>query len=157
MLASSVRLQVFGALGGQDVHHAPSNTDDSTPPQVGNDHLFPWDSSVHLYLLGCWLEFPSRGIKAQLMVTTSNHVLVIMADSGDDLEIEEHVLAAKWSHEDEDTHGGESGGTCGTLASIGSDAEVPHQKRRRRGAYHKPRRPRKNNPLAVPQQSLALQ
>ena len=91
------------------------------------------------------------------MVTTSNHVLVNMADSGDDLEIEEHVLAAKWSHEDEDTYGGESGGTSGTLASIESDAEVAHQKRRRRGAYHKPRRPRKNNPLAVPHQRLALQ
>ena len=37
------------------------------------------------------------------MVTTSNHVFLNMADSGDDLEIEEHVVAAKRSHEDEDT------------------------------------------------------
>ena len=136
VLASSIRLQVFGALGGQDVHHAPSITDGSTAPQVGNDHLFPWDSSVHLYLDGYWLV-PSGGIKAQLMVTTSNHVLVNMADSGDDLEIAEHVLAAKRSHEDEDTYGGESGGTSGTLASIESDAEVASEKRRRqRRVYH---------------------
>ena len=64
VLASSIKLQVLGALGGQDVHYAPSITDGSTPPQVGNDHLFPWDSSVHLYLDGCWLEILSRGIKA---------------------------------------------------------------------------------------------
>ena len=42
------------------------------------------------------------------MVTTSNHVLVNMADFGDDLEIEGDVLAAKRSHEDDDTSGGES-------------------------------------------------
>ena len=156
-IASSIKLQVLGALGGQDVHYGPSITDGSTPPQVGNDHLFPWDSSVHLYLDGWWLEIPSRGIKAQLMVTTSNHVLVNMADSGDDLEIEEHVVAAKRSHEDEDTCGGESGGTSGTVASIGSDAEVAPEKRRSRGAHHKPRRPGKSNPLAILHQRLALQ
>ena len=37
----------------------------------------------------------------------------------------------------------------GTLASSGSDAEVAPEKRRSRGAHHKPRRPRKSNPLAV--------
>ena len=62
-------------------------TDGNTPPLVGNEHLLPWCSSIHLYLGDCWLEMGSRGSKAQLMVTTSNHVLVNMADLGDDLEI----------------------------------------------------------------------
>ena len=42
------------------------------------------------------------------MVTTSNHVLVNMADVGDDLDIEGDVLRAKRCHEDNDTSGGES-------------------------------------------------
>ena len=40
------------------------------------------------------------------MVTTSNHVLVNVADFGDDLEIEGDVLAAKRSHEDDDSTSG---------------------------------------------------
>ena len=64
----------------------------------------------------------------------SDHVLVNMAGFGDDLEIEGDVLAAKRSHEDDDTSGGESDRTSGT--------SVP-EKRRRRGAYHKPRPSRK--------------
>ena len=44
---------------------------------------------------------------AKLMVTTSNHVLVNMADFGNDLEIESDVLAAKRSHDDDDTSDGE--------------------------------------------------
>ena len=72
-----------------------SITDCSTPPLVGNDHLVPWSSSIHLYPGDCWVEIPSRGIKAKLMVATSNHVLVNIADFGDDLDIEEDVLAAK--------------------------------------------------------------
>ena len=55
------------------------------------------------------------------MLTTSFHVLVNMADFGDDLEIERDVLAAKRSHEDDDTFGGESDGTSGTSASTESD------------------------------------
>ena len=58
------------------------------PAFVGNDHLLPKGSSIHLYLGDCWLEIPSRGIKVKLMVTTSNHVSVNMAHFGDDLEIE---------------------------------------------------------------------
>ena len=61
VITSFIKLQVLGALGGRDVHHAPSVTDGSTPPLVGNHHLLPWSSSIHLYL--CWLEMPSRGIK----------------------------------------------------------------------------------------------
>ena len=103
-----------------------------------------------------WLEIPSRRIEAKLMVTTSNHVLVNMADFGDDLEIEGDVLAARRSHEDDDTSGGESGETSGTSASTESDADVVPEKRGCRGAYHKPRPPRKNNPPAFIQLSLAL-
>ena len=44
---------------------------------------------------------------AKLMVTTSNHVLVNMADFGNDLEVEGNVLAAKRSHDDDDTSDGE--------------------------------------------------
>ena len=58
-----------------------------------------------------WLEIQSRRLEAKLMVTTSNHVLVNMVDFADDLEIEGDVLAAKRSHEDDDTSGGESDGT----------------------------------------------
>ena len=52
------------------------------------------------------MEIPSRRIKEKLMVTTSSHVLANMAEFGDDLEIEGYVLAAKRSHEDDDTSGG---------------------------------------------------
>ena len=41
--------QVASALEGQDVHDAPSVTDSSTPPLVGNDHLLQLGSSIHLY------------------------------------------------------------------------------------------------------------
>ena len=74
-----VQLQVLGALGGQDAHYASRITDGITPPLVGNDRLLPCSSSMHVYLGDCWLKIPSKGIKAKLMVTTSNHVLVNMA------------------------------------------------------------------------------
>ena len=64
-----------------------------------------------------------------------------MADFGDDLDIEGDVLAANRSHEDGDTSGGEF---------------VP-EKRRRGGAYHKPKPPTKQHPQAVIQLSPALQ
>ena len=104
VITSFIKLQVPGALGGQDVHYAPSIADGSTPPLVGNDHLLPWRSSIHLYPGDPWLEIPSRGIKTKLMVTTSNHVLVNIADFGDDLEIDGDVLASKLSHEKTMTH-----------------------------------------------------
>ena len=133
-ITSLIKLRVLEALGRQDVHHAPSFTNGSTPPLAGHEHLLPWNSSIHLYPWDCWLEIPSIGIKAQWMVTN-------------DPEIEEDVLPAKGSHEDDDTSGGESDGTSGTPASTESDADVVPEKRRR-GAYHKPRPPRKNNPPA---------
>ena len=70
------------------MHFAPSIADGSTPPLIGNDHLFPWGSSIHVYPGDCWLEVLSKGIKATLMVSTSDHVLVNMADIGDDLGCE---------------------------------------------------------------------
>ena len=56
-----------------------------------------------------------------MMVAKSNHVLVNMADFGEDLEIEEDVLLAKRSSEDDETPGGESDGTSGTWASTEND------------------------------------
>ena len=61
---------------------------------------------------------------AKSMVTTSNHVLVNMADFGNDLEIESDVLAAKRSHDGDDTSDGERNGTSGTQASSESDVDA---------------------------------
>ena len=71
--------------------------------------------------------------KSKLMVTTSNDVLVHIADFGDDLAVGGDVLAAKGYHKED--------GTSGTSASTESDAGVVPEKRRRRGAHHKPRPP----------------
>ena len=149
VITSFIKLQVPGTLGGQDVHYAPSITDGSTPPLIGNDLFLPWCSSIHLYPGDCWLEIPSRGIKAKLMVTTSNHVLLNMADFGDDHEIDGSV-AGKRSHDDD------NGRTSGTSAPSECDADAVPVKSRRGGAFHKSRPPRKNNPLAFIQQSRAL-
>ena len=59
---------------------SPSVTPGDIPPLVGNDHLIPWGCSIHLYPDECRLEIPSRGIDAKLLVTTSNHILVNLAD-----------------------------------------------------------------------------
>ena len=67
------------------------------------------------------------------------------------------MLAVKGYHKEDDKSRSESDGTSGTSASTESDADVVPEKRRRRGAYHKPRPPRKNNPLAFIQLSPALQ
>ena len=47
---------------------------------MGNDHFIPWGWSIHLYPDECRLEIPSRGIDAKLLVTTSNYILVNLAD-----------------------------------------------------------------------------
>ena len=70
------------------------------------NHFLPWVSSIQLYLGEC-SQLPSRGFKAKLMVTTSDHVLEHKADFGDDCAIEGDVLAAKRSPEDDDTSGGD--------------------------------------------------
>ena len=64
-------------------------------------------------------------------MSASNHVLVNMADFGNDHEIEGDVLAAKRSHDDDDTSGGQSDGTSGTSASSESDVDAIYEKRRR--------------------------
>ena len=48
---------------------------------------FSWGSLILLDSGDCLLEIPLRGIEANLMVATYHHVLVNMADFGDDLEI----------------------------------------------------------------------
>ena len=50
------------------------------PPLVGNDHLIFLGLFHPLYPDECRLEIPSRGIDAKLLVTTSNHILVYLAD-----------------------------------------------------------------------------
>ena len=153
VVTSFIKLQVRRALGGKDVLYAPCIS--STPPLAGNYHLVPWGSSIHLCTGDCWLAIASRGMKAKEMVNVK-HVLVNMADFGDDLEIGGDVLAAKRSHEDDDTS---VDGTSGTSASTESDAEAVLEKRRRRGRHQKPRRPPRNNdnPLPFIQLSLSLQ
>ena len=71
-----MKLRVPGSIDGKEVSFAPSDI----PPLVGNDHLIPWMCSIHLYPDECRLEIPSRGIDAELLVTTSNHILVNLAD-----------------------------------------------------------------------------
>ena len=48
-------------------------------------------------------------------------------------------MAAKRSLQDDDTSVGENGGTSGTSVLSESDPDVVPWKRRRRGAYHKPK------------------
>ena len=93
---------------------------------VGSEHLLPRTSSIHLYLGDCLLEIPSRRIKAKFMVTTSNQKMVVMADFGDDLEIERDVLAAKRFYQDDNTSG-ERDGTSGASASAEGAAEAVAQ------------------------------
>ena len=46
VITSFIKLQVLGARRRQNVHHAPSITDGSTPPFVENNHLLPRGSSM---------------------------------------------------------------------------------------------------------------
>ena len=75
-----MKFRVTGSIDGKDVSFAPSVSPGDIPPLVGNDHLIPWGCSIHLYPDECRLEIPSRGIDAKLLVTTSNHILVHLAD-----------------------------------------------------------------------------
>ena len=59
---------------------SPSVTPGDIPPLVGNDHLIPCGCSIHMCPDECRIEIPSRGIDAKLLVTTSNHILVNLAD-----------------------------------------------------------------------------
>ena len=69
----------------------------------------------------------------------------------DDLEIEVDVWAVKRSHDADDTSGGESDG----VSEHQHHLSVP-EKHRRRGAYHHPRRPITNNPLALIKSCVAV-
>ena len=80
IVSSFMKLRVLGSIDGKEVGFAPSVTPGDIPPLVGNDHLIPWGCSIHLYPDECRLEIPSRGIDAKLLVTTSNHILVNLAD-----------------------------------------------------------------------------
>ena len=70
---------------------------------VGNDHMIPWGCSIHLYPDECRLEIPSRGIDAKLHVTTSNHILVNLADSTGTEEHDCDVWTSKRGRESEET------------------------------------------------------
>ena len=75
-----MKLRVPGSIDGKEVSFAPSVTPSDIPPLVGSDHLIPCGCSIHVYPDECRLEIPSRGIDAKLLVTTSNHILVNLAD-----------------------------------------------------------------------------
>ena len=80
IVSSFMKLRVPGSIDGKEVSFAPSVTPGDIPPLVGHDHLIPWGCSIHLYPDGCRLEIVSRGIDAKLLVTTSIHILVNLAD-----------------------------------------------------------------------------
>ena len=80
IVSSFMKLRVPGFIDGKEVSFAPSITQHDIPPLVRNVHLIPWGCSIHLYPDECRLEIPSRGVDAKLHVTTSNHILVNLAD-----------------------------------------------------------------------------
>ena len=74
VITSFIKLQVLGALGGQDVCYAPSITD--VTPLVGNSQVLLWEvhQSICILVIADWRS--RREESVTLMVTTSNHVLV---------------------------------------------------------------------------------
>ena len=80
IVSSFMKLRGPGSIDGKEVSFSPRVTPGDIPPLVGNDHLIPWGCSIHLYPDECRLEIPSRGIDAKLHVTSSNHILVNLAD-----------------------------------------------------------------------------
>ena len=98
---------------------------------------------------------PTRGIDAKLLVTTSNHILVNLAEFEGMDEPDYDVWTSKLSRDSEETST-ESDMTEGTEETITDPEEVP-AKRSRRGAPRKPRVPRKKPPPAYIQLSPALQ
>ena len=155
IVSSFMKLRVPGSIDGKEVSFSPSVTPGDIPPLVGNDHLIPWGCSIHLYPDECRLEIPSRGIDAKLLVTTSNHILVNLADFEGVDEPDYDVWTSKRGRDSEET-GTESDMTEGTEETITDPEEVP-AKRSRRGAPRKPRVPRKKPPPAYIQLSPALQ
>ena len=155
IVSSFMKLRVPGSIDGKEVSFASSVTPGDIPPLVENDHLIPCGCSVHLYPDECRLEIPSRGIDAKLLVTTSNHILVNLADFEGMDEPDEDVWTSKRGRDSEET-GTESDMTEGTEERTTDPEEVP-AKRSRRGVPRKPRVPRNKPPPAYIQLSLALQ
>ena len=143
------------SIDGKEVSFASNVTPGDIPPLVGNDHLIPWGCSIHLYPDECRLEIPSLGIDAKLLVITSNHILVNLADFAGMEEPDYDVWTSKRGRDSEET-GTESEMTEGTEETI-TDPEKILAKRTRRGVPRKPRVPRKKPPPAYIQLSLALQ
>ena len=146
IVSSFMKLRVSGSIDGKEVSFSSSVTPGDIPPLVGNDHLIPWCCSIHLNPDECCLEFPSRGIDAKLHVTSSNHILVNLADFECMNEPDYDVWTSFRGRESEET-GTESDMTEGTEETITDPEEVP-AKRSRRGAPRKPRVPTKKPPPA---------
>ena len=155
IVSSFMKLRVLVSIDGKEVSFAPSVTPGDILPLVGNDHLLPWCCSFHLYPDECRLEIPSHGNDAKLLVTTSNHILVNLADFEGVDEPDDDVWTSKRGRESEE-RGTESDMTEGTEETITDPEEVP-AKRSRRRVPRKPRVPRKKTPPAYIQSSPALQ
>ena len=155
IVSSFMKLRVFWSIDGKEVSFAPSITPGDNPPLLGNDDLISWRCSIHLYPDECRLEVPSRGIDAKLLVTTSNHILVNLADFAGMEEHDYDVWTTKRERESEET-GTEREMTEGTEETVTDPEEAP-AKRTRRGVPRKPRVPRKRPPPAYIQLSPALQ
>ena len=155
IVSSFMKLRAPGSIDGKEVSFSPSVTPGDIPPLVVNDHLIPWGCSIHLYPDECRLEIPYRGIDAKLHVTSSNHILVNLADFECMDEPDYDVWTSKRGRDSEET-GTESDMTEGTEETI-TDPEEVLAKRSRRGAPRKPRVPRKKPPPAYIQLSPALQ
>ena len=155
IVSSFMELRVPGSIDGKEVSFAPSVTQDDIPTLVGNDYLIPWGCSLHLYPDECRLEIPPRGIDAKFHVTTSNHLLVNVADFTSTEEHDYDVWTSKRGRESEET-GTDSEMTDETEETFTDPGEAP-TKRTRRGVPRKPRAPRKKPPRADVQLSPALQ
>ena len=117
--------------------------------------MIPWGCSIHLNPDECRLEVPSRGIDAKLLVTTSNHIFVNLADFAGMEEPDYVVWTSKRGRDSEET-GTESEMTEGTQEKI-TDPEEVAAKRSWRGVQRKPKVAIKKPPSAYIQLSPALQ
>ena len=144
IVSSFMKLRVPGSIDGKEVSSSPSVTPSDIPPLVGNDHSILWVCSIQLYPDECRLEIPSRGIDAELHVTTSSHILVNRADFEGVDEPDYDVWTLKRGRDSEEKST-ESDMTQGTEETIIDPEEVP-AKRSRRGVRRKPSVPRKKPP-----------
>ena len=124
IVCSFMKFPVPGSIDGKEVSFAPS----IRSPFL---HwwrmiiLIPWRCSIHLCPDDCRLEIPSGGIDAKLLVTSSNHILVFLADFAGMEERDYDVWTTKQGREGEET-GTESEVTEGTEETI-TDPEEPLQ------------------------------